>query len=147
MQSGSSLLSPSLPLPPPPLTPSYPSSPHPQKPKPPTNEPKKSSYAASLILTLTYGTRTPTPASDPRVREVNDCLRRLGETILPGAWLVDTYPVLRFVPGYLGRLRRWHLIELGLFRREMEGVRREVVRASFLLPHSLSPSLTLHKSS
>jgi hypothetical protein len=76
------------------------------------------------------------------VREVNDCLRRLGETILPGAWLVDTYPVLRFVPGYLGRLRRWHLIELGLFRREMEGVRREVVRVSVLLPHSHSHSHT-----
>lgn len=37
------------------------------------------SYAASVILTFAYGKTTPTLFSDPDVREVNECLERLGE--------------------------------------------------------------------
>ena len=62
--------------------------------------------------------------------------------ILPKAWLIDTYPVLRFVLGYLGTLRKWHHLELGLFRREMEGVRKEVVHITLSYPLAHSHSHT-----
>lgn len=113
------------------------SSPHPN-----TTNPPFPSYAAALVLTLTYGKRTPTYPTDPIVTQINLCLTRLGQTLLPGAWLVDAYPALRFVPGYLRVLKGWHAEELALFRGMVRGVRADVAGgrapesfARFLLEH------------
>ena len=78
------------------------------------------------------------------MQEVNECLCHLGETILPGVWLINIYPVLRFVPGYLRTLRRWHQIELRLFRREMEGVRKEVVCIALILTTQIFLMIKTH---
>ena len=78
------------------------------------------------------------------MQEIERGLRRLGRALIPGAYLVDTYPLLRHVPGVGRELRRWHRDELALYRRQVQGVKEKMVRAPFsssplsLLPFSLS---------
>ncbi|THH11537.1 hypothetical protein EW145_g596 [Phellinidium pouzarii] len=83
-------------------------------------------YAASVILTLTYGKTTPTSYSDLEVQEINKCLARLSKAMLPGAFLVDTYPILRHVPGYTSSLIQSHKEELALFRSMFDAVREKL---------------------
>ncbi|TFK52811.1 cytochrome P450 [Heliocybe sulcata] len=83
-------------------------------------------YAASVIMSLTYGKATPTSYSDPVVQDVNKCLTRLGVTLQPGKWMVDAFPILRYIPGYLSTLRDWHKEELALFRSQLDGVRKQM---------------------
>ena len=84
-------------------------------------------YAASVIMSITYGKTTPTSYSDPEVQEVNKCLAFLGKAIRPGTYLVDSFPILRYVPGYLNELKNQHQVELALFRGQLEGVRKKLV--------------------
>ncbi|KAK0442523.1 cytochrome P450, partial [Desarmillaria tabescens] len=74
-------------------------------------------YAASVIFTLTYGKTTPTTLDDPDLQDMVRDSRRFRMVILPGAYLVDTIPILRWVPGYLAELKRWHQDSLVLIRR------------------------------
>lgn len=85
-------------------------------------------YAASFIMTLAYGKQTPTSYSDPEVQEVNKCLFRLGRAMTPGFYLVDAYPFLRFVPGFLSEPKRFHQEELALFRSQLDSVRERMRR-------------------
>jgi hypothetical protein len=77
---------------------------------------------------MTYGKSTPTSYTDYEVIQVNKCLRRFGTTMLPGAWLVDSYPILRHVPGYLNQLKQWHKDELQLFSERIDVVKKDMVR-------------------
>ncbi|KAH7884072.1 cytochrome P450 [Phlebopus sp. FC_14] len=83
-------------------------------------------YAASVIMSIAYGKTTPTSYSDPEVVAVNRCLARFGQTIRPGTYLVDTYPILQYVPGYLNTLKKWHQEELDLFQEQLDAVRRQM---------------------
>ncbi|KAK0442507.1 cytochrome P450 [Desarmillaria tabescens] len=74
-------------------------------------------YAASVILALTYGKMTPTTYNDPDLQQMILEANRLRMTNSPGAYLVDTFPVLRWVPGYLSELKKWHQDSLALCRR------------------------------
>ena len=78
-------------------------------------------------MSITYGKTTPTAYSDPEVLAVNRCLSRLGQVMRPGAYLVDTYPILKYVPGYLTQLRKWHHEELALFQGQLNLVREQMV--------------------
>ncbi|KAK0485540.1 cytochrome P450 [Armillaria luteobubalina] len=85
-------------------------------------------YAASVILTLTYGKTTLTTFEDPDLKDMIRDGNRFRVVIFPGTYLVDTFPVLRWVPGYLSELRRWYRdsIELccwclGSVQTRMEG--------------------------
>jgi hypothetical protein len=78
---------------------------------------------------ITYGKVTPTSYSDPEVIAVNRCLKRFGQAVLPGAYLVDTYPILQYVPGYLTQLKEWHREELALFEGQLDSVRKQMVTA------------------
>ncbi|KAG1854460.1 cytochrome P450 [Suillus subalutaceus] len=83
-------------------------------------------YAASVVMSFTYGKTTPTSYTDPEIVAVNKCLARFGRAMKPGAYLVDTYPILRFVPGYLSQLKAWHQDELALFNGQLDVVRRQM---------------------
>jgi hypothetical protein len=78
-------------------------------------------------MEITYGKVTPTSYNDPEVVAVNRCLKRFGRAVLPGAYLVDTYPILQYVPGYLTKLRKWHQEELALFEGQLGTVRKQMV--------------------
>lgn len=79
-------------------------------------------YAASVVMSLAYG-KTVHSYEAPEVQGVNRCLTRMGLAMRPGAWKVDIFPFLRFLPGYLKPLREGHVEELSLFRNLLEEVR------------------------
>lgn len=84
-------------------------------------------YAASTIMSITYGKVTPTAYGDPEVVAVTRVLDRLTRALLPGAYLVDTYPILKYVPGYLSELKKWHREEIALYQRQLDVVREQMV--------------------
>ncbi|PPQ68178.1 hypothetical protein CVT24_005065 [Panaeolus cyanescens] len=69
-----------------------------------------------------YG-KTPQSYDDPDVVAVNRCLTRLGNNLRPGMWKVDTYPFLRYIPGYLKELQDGHAEELNLFKKQLRDVK------------------------
>ena len=89
-------------------------------------------YAASVVISITYGKPAPSSYSDPEVQEVNRNLTRLGRALIPGAYAVDTFPFLRYIPGYTRTLEQYHREELSLFRSQFDKVRRDMVRCVFL---------------
>lgn len=89
-------------------------------------------------MSITYGKTTPTAYSDPEVVAVNCCLSRFGEAIRPGAYLVDTYPILKYIPGYLTQLKKWHQEELALYQGQLNSVREQMVNR-FAFISGLSP--------
>ena len=84
-------------------------------------------------MAINYGKTTPTAYSDPEVVAVNLCLSRFGEAIRPGAYLVDTYPILRYIPGCLTQLRKWHREELALYEGQLNLVREQMVNISCIV--------------
>uniref|UniRef100_A0A0W0F7D6 Putative cytochrome P450 n=1 Tax=Moniliophthora roreri TaxID=221103 RepID=A0A0W0F7D6_MONRR len=84
-------------------------------------------YSASVVMALAYG-KIPKSYEDPEVQAVNRCLTRLGFTMRPGAWKVDVYPFLRYIPGYLKELKDGHAEELGLFKGQLQEVRDKMAR-------------------
>ncbi|KAJ7627632.1 cytochrome P450 [Mycena polygramma] len=91
-------------------------------------------YAASVILSLTYGKPSRTLSDDPIVREVNASQARLGAALVPGAYVVDAFPFLRYVPGYLSELRRQHQMELTLFMSQLDNVREQLAASKDMRP-------------
>jgi hypothetical protein len=89
-------------------------------------------------MSITYGKTTPTAYTDPEVVTVNKAMTRFGKAVRPGEYLVDTYPILRFVPGYLNHLKEWYKEDLALFTGQLDVVRRQMVRDLILLPGSFT---------
>ncbi|KAG1862642.1 cytochrome P450 [Suillus subluteus] len=93
----------------------------------PTNHQKHAQrYAASVILRVAYGKSAPTANADPEVVRIHKVVERFHATILPGAYLVDRMPLLRYLPGYGKQLDEWHHEELELFRHQLGRVKSEV---------------------
>ena len=91
------------------------------------------SYAASVVMSFTYGKTTPTAYTDPEVVAINKALEYFGRALNPGAYLVDTYPILRFVPGYLSQLKMRREKDRALFNGQLDVVRRQMVRDFIIL--------------
>ncbi|KAJ7512026.1 cytochrome P450 [Mycena galericulata] len=91
-------------------------------------------YAASVILSLTYGKPSRTVSHDPIVQEVNAGQARLGAALVPGAYLVDAFPLLKYFPGYLSELQKQHQIELALFKSQFESVRTQMATGEDMKP-------------
>lgn len=78
-------------------------------------------------MSITYGKTTPTSYSDPEVKQINLGLKRLGNAVRPGAYLVDSYPFLKYIPFFTSELRRFHHEELALYRCQLQGVKTRLV--------------------
>ncbi|TBU29936.1 cytochrome P450 [Dichomitus squalens] len=99
-------------------------------------------YAASVIMSVTYGKTTPTSYSDSEVKQINKIAARLGDALRPGAYLIDTYPWLRYVPGMTSKLKQWHREEIGLYRGQVDAVKQRLAEnevqpcfVTYLLDH------------
>ncbi|KIJ67571.1 hypothetical protein HYDPIDRAFT_174012 [Hydnomerulius pinastri MD-312] len=84
------------------------------------------SYAASVVLQVAYGKNTPTHATDPDIQEVRESLDRFRVALRPGAYLVDIFPFLKYLPWYGQELRRGLVTDINLYRRQLDGVKREM---------------------
>ncbi|KAG1836813.1 cytochrome P450 [Suillus subalutaceus] len=94
-----------------------------------TYEPIQTRNAKNLILDILNDPKNHqghAMRGDPEVVALNKSLERFGQAMKPGAYLVDAYPILRFIPGYLNQLKAWHQEELALFNGQLDAVRRQM---------------------
>lgn len=80
-------------------------------------------YAASVVMTMTYGKTEPTYYTDPEVQEILLHGTRLGSVIPLDYHQVDRFPILKHVPFVTSTLRQWHKEELALFSNLVDGAR------------------------
>ncbi|KAG1785059.1 cytochrome P450 [Suillus plorans] len=99
-------------------------------------------YSASVIMSFAYGKITPASYTDPEVVSINMFSARFGQAMKLGAYLVDAYPILRFVPGYRSQLNAWHKEELTFYDGQLDAVQRQMREgtarpsfARFILEH------------
>jgi len=83
-----------------------------------------SRYSTSVILRITYGKSGPTTINDPDFVNVTQCIEHFIEGMRPGAYLVDRFPWLKYVPGYGRRLRRYYASDLQFYRGQLNRVER-----------------------
>lgn len=84
-------------------------------------------YAASVILELTYSKTTPTKYADKEVQDVMQNVNRMFAALKIGAYIVDTFPFLKYIPlGGVSELRRFHREELGLFKSQLNSAREKM---------------------
>ncbi|WOO84896.1 Cytochrome P450 monooxygenase yanC [Vanrija pseudolonga] len=84
-------------------------------------------YAASLVVYMAYGRRTPARYSDPDIRKVVDGGKHLGILLRPGNYaLFNTNRWLQYVPGTLRTVHAWAAEELALYRSQLADVQRRV---------------------
>ncbi|TXT09082.1 hypothetical protein VHUM_02556 [Vanrija humicola] len=82
-------------------------------------------YAASLVVYMAYGRRTPARYSDPDIRKVVEGGKHLGILLRPGNYaLFNANAWLRHVPGTLRTVHRWAADELALYRSQLDDVQR-----------------------
>ena len=71
-------------------------------------------YATSVIISSVYGLRTPT-YTHPVIEGIFRVLRIMGQVSQPGNFLVDTYPILNYLPDLVSpwriRARKMHELE------------------------------------
>ncbi|KAH7888354.1 cytochrome P450 [Phlebopus sp. FC_14] len=83
-------------------------------------------YAASVILKVAYGKNTSASAHDGEVVAIRQSLDRFRVALRPGAYLVDVFPFLKYLPWYGRELRRGLDCDFALFRHQLDGVKREM---------------------
>ncbi|KAG1908862.1 cytochrome P450 [Suillus fuscotomentosus] len=85
-----------------------------------TYEPMQTRHAKNLVLDI---------LNDPQnhQRHAMRFSTLIGQAMKPGAYLVDSYPILRFVPGYLSELKAWHKEELAFYDGQLDAVRRQMI--------------------
>ncbi|KAI0794561.1 cytochrome P450 [Fomes fomentarius] len=58
------------------------------------------SFAGDIVLQLAYGYRASDPSGKELVKLVDDAMYGFSETTKPNAFLVDIFPILRYVPSW-----------------------------------------------
>jgi len=83
-------------------------------------------YAASVILRVMYGKSTPTATNAPEIIVVHKMLKRFQMLMRPGAFLIERFPILKYVPGYTTELEEWRREESQVFHDQLNRVSREL---------------------
>ncbi|KAG0703473.1 cytochrome P450 [Suillus ampliporus] len=99
-------------------------------------------FAASVILHIVYGKTTPTLLSDPYLLRLQKMIPRIQSAMMPGAYLVDKYPILKYIPGYGRNLKEWSQEEYDMLFGQLNWVKSQV--ESYIAPHSVAKDLLLH---
>ncbi|KAF9241889.1 cytochrome P450 [Melanogaster broomeanus] len=85
-------------------------------------------FSAAVILRVIYGKSTPTSTDDAEVVRIQQNITNLRTASRPGAYLVDIFPILKYVPGYGRVLRKYHEFELSLYRDQLARVKDAMSR-------------------
>jgi len=86
--------------------------------------------AASSILTAVYG--WPRLAKDDvLVAKIHAQISRLANSVLPGAYLVEIFPIMKRLPNWLAKWKRegeeWHRKDTEMFEGFMNGVSEKII--------------------
>ena len=84
-------------------------------------------YAATIVFYMAYGRQDKVSYRDPDVQKIIEVQNRIGLNARPGLWLVESFPILRYVPGYLKEPERWHREELKFFRDALFATRQKMI--------------------
>jgi hypothetical protein len=86
-------------------------------------------YATSVIISSVYGLRAPT-INHPVIDGIFRVLRVMGAVSQPGNFLVDTYPILDYLPDSLSpwrkRARKMHEMEKAMWQILWDPLKRKV---------------------
>ncbi|KAG1807217.1 cytochrome P450 [Suillus variegatus] len=83
-------------------------------------------YAATTITKIAYGKTTPTSANDPEARLVRDNFQLLRKSLRPGAYLVDMFSWLKYLPWYAQELKRGFERNRQLNTDQLNRVKRQI---------------------
>ncbi|KAG1750461.1 cytochrome P450 [Suillus paluster] len=83
-------------------------------------------YAATTIMKVAYGTTAPTSATDPEVVEITQLFRMTNTILRPGAYLVDTIPWLRYLPWYGRELKLGFERSMKLYMSHLNRVKEQM---------------------
>jgi hypothetical protein len=88
--------------------------------------------AASTVLSAIYAWPPIDKSDDALVDRINDLMHRLVSAALPGAFLVEIFPVMKRLPSWMAKWKRegleWHRKDTEMFQGFMDGVRKTMVR-------------------
>jgi len=86
--------------------------------------------AASTVLSAVYGWPPIGKSSDPLVNRINDLMHRLVRAALPGAFLVEIFPVMKYLPSWMAKWKRegleWHRKDTEMFQDLMLDVEKQM---------------------
>ncbi|KAM5511934.1 hypothetical protein FOXYSP1_06734 [Fusarium oxysporum f. sp. phaseoli] len=91
-------------------------------------------YAASVIVTVTYGRRVEDVRSDIVVRRNAEAMERLTMVNIPGKYAVERYPALKYLPTFLAPWKKEVLQQrqkdIQLYTELMDEVREKVAQGT-----------------
>lgn len=99
-------------------------------------------FAASVILHIVYGKTTPTLLDDPYLLQLQKMIPRIQSAMMPGAYLVDKYPILKYIPGYGRNLKQWSQEEYDMLFGQLNRVKSQM--DNHIAPHSVAKDLLQH---
>ncbi|KAG2066751.1 cytochrome P450 [Suillus decipiens] len=99
-------------------------------------------FAASVVLHVVYGKTTPTSLDDPYLLQLQKMIPRIQGAMVPGAYLVDKYPILKYIPGYGRDLKQWRQEEYDMLFGQLNLVKSQM--DNHIAPHSVAKDLLLH---
>lgn len=84
--------------------------------------------AASTVASAVYGRRPIQSKDDPIIKRINDLMHRLVRAALPGAYLVEIFPSMRYLPTWMAKWKadglKWHEQDTLMFEGLMDEVRQ-----------------------
>jgi hypothetical protein len=89
------------------------------------------STTSSTILSAVYGFPRVESKDDPLVARINESIQRLVRAASPGAYLVETFPVMKHLPTWIAPWKKWGLEwykkDSAMFREFYDGVAKTLV--------------------
>lgn len=85
-----------------------------------------SSYAATLVVHMAYGRTDRARYSDKDIKKVVESGQNVGVMLRPGAYKLDAFPWLKYVPGYMAQANKWNDEEIELFREATDSVKEKM---------------------
>jgi hypothetical protein len=78
-------------------------------------------------MKVAYGKNTPTSATDPDVLGIRQFVRVLRTVVIPGTYMVDTIPWLRYFPWYGQGLKQEFEKSKQLYTNKLNRVKQQMV--------------------
>ena len=88
--------------------------------------------SAQIIIGITYGLELQ-PDNDPYVKVVEDAMKPGAAAAVPGAFLVETFPILKYVPewmpgaGFKRKAREWKKLTLAMLETPYKDAKSRIV--------------------